>query len=123
MRNGCPAEQTRKVIPAANPEIGTTYGDFSEGTARRVFVPNVTHVQESHNRAAIAEAVLWMQQALNPPGTYWSDPHRQIWPIKEWATLVAMLAGIFSLLPLGALMLRIKWFQSLKRSGIPRLCM
>lgn len=107
-------EQTRKVIPATSPKIGTTYGDFFEGTARRVFMPNVTHIQESHNRAAIAEAVQWMQQALNPPGTYWTDPHRQIWPFKEWATLVAMLAGIFSLLPLGALMLRIKWFQSIK---------
>jgi dienelactone hydrolase len=106
--------QTRKVIPVANPQIGTTYGDFSMGTARRVFVPSVTHVQESHNRAAIAEAVLWMRQALQPPAAYWSEPHQQIWPIKEGATLVAMLAGIFSLLPLGALMLRVKWFHSLK---------
>jgi len=55
-----------------------------------------------------------MQQALEPSQDYWSDPLRQIWPIKEWATLVAMLAGIFSLLPLGALITRIKWFQSLK---------
>ena len=110
-------EQTRAVIPLAHPKIGTTYGDFSAGTARRVFVPNVTHVQESHNRAAIAEAVLWMQQALHPPGTYWTDPHQQIWPLKEWATLAAMLAGIFALLPLGALILRIKWFQSI--SGAP----
>ena len=31
-------------------------------------------------------------------------------------TLTAMLAGIFSLLPLGALLLRIRWFQSLKGS-------
>ena len=110
------SETTRKVIPTANPEIGATYGDFSAGTARRVFVPKVTHVQESHNRAAIAEAVLWMRQALDPPEAYWSDPHQQIWPIKEWATLAAMLAGIFSLLPLGALILRIKWFQSLKET-------
>ncbi|MEN8244581.1 MAG: alpha/beta hydrolase [Thermodesulfobacteriota bacterium] len=110
------SEQTGKVIPAANPIIGTTYGDFSAGTARRVFVPKVTHVQESHNKAAIAEAVLWMQQALHPPGTFWTDPHQQIWPLKEWATLTAMLAGFFSLLPLGALMLRIKWFQSI--SGV-----
>lgn len=108
------SEQTRKVIPAANPSIGTTYGDFSAGTARRVFVPKVTHVQESHNRAAIAEALLWMRQALEPPETFWSDPLQQIWPVKEWATLAAMLAGIFSILPLGVLMLRIKWFQAIK---------
>ncbi len=110
------SEQTRRVIPVASPEIGATYGDFSAGTARRVFVPNVTHVQESHNKAAIAEALLWMQQALEPPEAYWSDPHQQIWPFKEGATLVAMLAGVFSLLPLGALVLRFKWFQSLKGS-------
>ena len=108
------SEPTRKAIPVADPQLGTTYGDFSAGTARRVFVPKVTHVQESHNRAAIAEAVLWMQQALEPPEDFWSDPLQQIWPIKEWATLAAMLAGIFSLLPLGALIIRIRWFQSLK---------
>ena len=113
------SEQTRKVIPVANPEIGTTYGDFSAGTARRVFVPNVTHVQESHNRAAIAEAVRWMQQALKPPETDAPDALQQIWPIKEGATLVAMLAGIFSILPLGALLLRIKWFTSLKGTASP----
>ncbi|MCG6909862.1 MAG: alpha/beta hydrolase [Deltaproteobacteria bacterium] len=111
------SEQTRKVIDAPNPEIGVTYGDFSAGTARRVFVPHVTHIQESHNRDAIAEALLWMRQALNPPAAYWSDPHRQIWPVKEWATLVAMVAGFFSLLPLSTLLLRLAWFRPL--AGAP----
>jgi len=109
--------QTRSTIADPDPKIGSTYGDFTKGTARRVFVPHVTHVQESHNRAAIAEALTWMQQALNPPADYWSDPHRQTWPIKEWATLIAMLACIFALLPLGSLLLRLPWFNAV--SGIP----
>jgi dienelactone hydrolase len=106
--------QTLKVIPVENPQFGVTYGDFGQGTARRVFVPRSIHIQESHSRAAIAEALVWMKEALHPAERYWIDPHRQIWPIKEWATLVAMLAGLASLLPLGLLLLRMEWFRSIQ---------
>jgi pimeloyl-ACP methyl ester carboxylesterase len=107
--------QTRRVIPFENPRINETYGDFSLGTARRVFVPPVTHVQESHNRTAIAEALVWMKAALDPDEKAWIDPHKQIWPVKEWATLAAMLAGLASILPLGAMLMKLSFF-----SGIPR---
>ncbi len=108
------APQTRQVIPAENPQIGVTYGDFAQGTARRVFVPRTIHIQESHSRAGVAEAVEWMRNALHPPAQQWIDPQRQIWPLKEWATLVAMLAGLASLLPLGLLLLRTGFFGSLR---------
>jgi len=84
--------RTRQVIPVEDPQLGVTYGTFSEGTARRVFMPRTIHIQESHSRAAIAEALEWMKGALNPPARYWIDPDDQIWPLKEWATLLAMLA-------------------------------
>ena len=106
--------QTQKVISVENPQLGVTYGEFRQGTARRVFVPRSIHIQESHSRAAIAEALVWMKEALHPAEGYWIDPHSQIWPIKEWATLVAMLAGFASLLPLGLLLLRTEWFRSLQ---------
>lgn len=106
--------QTAKVIPVQNPEFGVTYGDFSQGTARRVFVPKITHVQESHNSAAIAEALEWMKNALHPPEVYWINSKQQIWPIKEWATLTAMLACFSSLLPLGLLLLRTRFFASIR---------
>jgi dienelactone hydrolase len=108
--------QTQKVIPVENPRINVTYGDFDQGTARKVLVPPVSHVQESHNRAAIAEALTWMKRALPPPEKAWIDPHKQIWPVKEWATLVAMLAGLASILPLGAMLLRLQFFSGLPRS-------
>src|SRR5512136_1811091 len=60
------AEPTRRVFPVANPKLGETYGDFAQGTARRVFIPRITHVQESHNLASIAETVEWMKNALRP---------------------------------------------------------
>ncbi len=108
--------QTQKVIPVEDPQLAVTYGDFTEGTARRVFVPRVIHIQESHSRAAIAEAVDWMKHALHPPEELWVEANSQIWPIKEWATLIAMLAGLASLLPLGLLLLRTGFFHPLQGS-------
>jgi hypothetical protein len=106
--------QTRQVFPVGDPQLATTYGDFVAGTARRVFVPRVIHIQESHNSAAIGEAVDWMKNALHPPEGQWVDPGSQVWPIKEWATLIAMLAGLASLLPLGLMLLRTRFFRPLQ---------
>ncbi len=104
---------TRQVINDPHPQIGITYGSFNAGTARRVVVPASIHIQESHSRQAIAETVLWIKQALSPPEAYWRDPMRQIWPIKEWATLVAMLAGLWMLMPLASLLSRTPFFNSI----------
>ncbi|MGD9405461.1 MAG: alpha/beta hydrolase, partial [Anaerolineae bacterium] len=84
--------QTMAAFPVADPQLGVTYGDFAEGTARRVFVPRAIHIQESHSKATVAEALEWMRNALNPPQELWIDADSQIWHVKEWATLVAMIA-------------------------------
>lgn len=112
-------EVTRKVIPAENPQFGVTYGDFSAGSARRVFSPPVTHIQESHNAAAVAEAAEWMRQALQPDEADWIDSASQVWEIKEFATLLALLAGMASLLPLGVLLLKLPFFAPLVREVPP----
>ena len=109
--------QTRKVIPFPNPKPGVTYGDFTKGTARRVVIPRTIHVQESHNASAIAEAVVWMRKALQPPENLWIDAKDQIWQTKEWATLIGMLAGLASLLPLGTLLLGTSFFRPLLDRG------
>lgn len=107
-------EETRSVISHPDPQIGVTYGEFKDGTARRVVVPHTIHIQESHSRLAIAESLMWMKQALSPPPELWIDPDQQVWPVKEWATLIALLAGIWSLIPLGSLLIRTPFFNDLK---------
>ena len=106
--------QTRKVFPANNPKFETTYGSFETGTARRVFMPRITHLQQSHHKASVAEALDWMNTALQPPKENWIPSYRPIWPIKEWATLVAMLSGLAALLPLGLILMRTSFFSSLQ---------
>jgi dienelactone hydrolase len=105
--------QTKKVIPVANPQIGVTYGDFEKGTARRVVVPRTIHFMESHNRGGISEMLEWMRKALRPPERLWIDSMNQTWAMKEWATLIAMLACFASLLSLGRIFLGMKFFSDL----------
>ncbi len=108
---------TQHVIAAADPQLSTTYGDFGDGSARRVYMPHTIHILESFHRGAIAETADWMRQALQPAPALWRDPARQVWPIKETATLIAMLAGLISLLPLAWLLLRTPWFSPLQRTA------
>ncbi|MEJ2486625.1 MAG: alpha/beta hydrolase [Anaerolineales bacterium] len=105
--------QTRAAIAENDPQFSVTYGDFEQGTARRVFMPKVTHIQESHNKAAIAEAVVWMREALNPAVGQWVLPENQIWQIKEWTTLIAMITCIAALFPLGWLLMQTSLFNPL----------
>jgi hypothetical protein len=108
------SEQTRKAIPVPDPQIGVTYGDFEQGTARRVVVPRTIHFMESHHRGSISEMLEWMRKALHPPEQLWIDSKNQTWPIKEWATLIAMLACFASLLPLGRIFLGMKFFRAVE---------
>jgi dienelactone hydrolase len=106
--------QTQAAFPVADPQLEVTYGDFAGGTARRVFVPRTIHILESHSQAPIAEALEWMRNALNPPEELWIDASSQTWHIKEWATLIAMLAGFALILPLGLMLLRAPLFRTLQ---------
>ncbi len=106
--------QTKKVIPLADPQIGVTYGDFRQGTARRVYVPRTIHFMESHDRGSISEMLEWMKKALRPPEQLGIDSKNQTWVVKEWATLVAMLACFTSLLPLGRIFLGMRFFKALE---------
>ena len=107
------SEATRNAFPVKNPEWNRTYGDFSKGTARKIFVHRISHIQESHSTVCIAAALEWMKSALNPPEKLWIDSREQKWPIKEAMTLIAMLACFISAMPLSLLLMRTGFFRSL----------
>ena len=105
---------SREVFGVDKPLLGQTYGDFDQGTARMVFMPAITHLQTSHSKAAVAAAVTWMRRALKPADKYWVPAGKQIWHFKEWATGLAMVAGLAALMPLGLMLLRTLFFSSLQ---------
>ncbi len=95
-------------------EINTTYGDFSQGTARRVFAPRTFHETEIHDLAAVAETTEWLRQALTPNIAIQLSPSDQIGVYKEFATLAAMLAGLGMLFPFSTLLLGFSFFSDLR---------
>jgi len=95
-------------------EFGVVYGNFEDGSARKVVLLPVIHILESHSSEGIAAAVTWMREALKPAPEFWVKPDDQIWEIKEYATLTAMLTGLFSLLPLSIILLQTKFFATLQ---------
>ncbi len=107
------SSQTLAAFGISSPDFDTTYGEFDLGTARRVHMTRTTHVPESFNNGAIAEAVTWYSQALNPGEDLSIPAVEQIWHYKEVGSLVAMIFGIFSAMPLGVLLLGIKPFSPL----------
>jgi len=105
--------QTRAAFGSIDVQFDTTYGSFTDSTARRIHMTNTTHVGEGFDKVAIAEAVNWFTQALNPGVPLSIPADQQIWRVKEVASLVALISGIFSVIPLGILLLGIKPFSAL----------
>jgi uncharacterized protein len=108
----------KAAIAAPHPRLDETYGDFGNGTARRVSVPNVIHIGEPLSKAVVAEVLEWMARALPGSARTAVAADDQRWPVKEWATLVAMLACLWSLLPLGLLLLATPAFAPLRGTPI-----
>jgi uncharacterized protein len=105
---------TLKAFPDEQPQFDRLYGDFAQGTARKVFMPRISHIQESHSPICIAEALEWMKSSLHPPTEHWTDPSDQLWPIKEGLTLLAMLACFICIMPIGLLLLKTDFFSVIR---------
>ena len=109
--------QTLAAFGIDNAQFDTTYGSFSDGTARRVHMTRTTHVGEGFDKGAIAETVTWFNHSLNNNAPMLIPAEEQIWQIKEVSSLVALISGIFSVIPLGILLLGVKPFSAL--AGAP----
>jgi pimeloyl-ACP methyl ester carboxylesterase len=92
----------------------TTYGSIGNGSARRQTLINTVHPGVTHNRKAVAEAVTWMNLALNDGRTDdgWIPAEKQVFMWKEVLTLLALLFSLASLIPLTELLLGLPLFAA-----------
>jgi len=93
-------------------EWDTTYGSFEDGTARRMVFINMDHHLLPLMNKSVAEAVLWMNEALRngDGGPMWSDPTVQTFMVKELFGLVTLLGTLITMLPITSLLLTTKFF-------------
>ena len=88
----------------------TTYGDFDEGTARRIQLLNTNHRLVSVSKKGIATTMEWFADAFGMEASI--SPTDQTAVYKELLTLIGMLAALVSMLPLLAMLTKTKFFAA-----------
>ncbi len=91
----------------------TTYGNFADGTARRVALVSSNHHLLTLQSKSVYEVVDWFGKALKggAKDASWIDPSNQTYMWKELATLVALLVTLLSLIPLTNILLATAFFK------------
>lgn len=101
---GCTAEEAK---------WNTTYGSFSDGSARRIELLMTNHRLTTHNTKGLATAIDWINCSIGLNTCLGSLD--QVAMLKEVLVLVAMLCAVFSTLPLMNLLLELPFFKPVKQ--------
>lgn len=94
---------------AANAAWNTTFGDFADGSARRIELLETNHRLTTHNKHGLATAIDWFDSTLGLPDNF--DAYDQIAMTKEVLVLAAMLCAIVAMFPLMELLLTVPFFK------------
>lgn len=92
-------------------EAGKTYGSFEDGTAKAYYPVPYPHATEIVTLKTFGYALNWIQQAIPTPKPI--PASNQIWPWRYIGSMIAMIGLVFLLFPLGAILLRTPFFNSL----------
>ena len=90
----------------------TTFGDFSDGSARRMELLYTNHRLTTHNARGLKVALDWFNSAFDGALTGPDTAHQTAMG-KEWLVLFAMLCSIAALIPLFELLVKIPFFAKL----------
>ncbi len=93
---------------AADAAWDTTYGDFADGTARRMELLNTNHRLTTHNAHGIATTLNWLNSAIGLDLTL--APDDQVAMTKEALVFAAMLCAVASLIATMELLLTVPFF-------------
>lgn len=96
----------------------TTFGSFSDGTARRMEMLETNHRLTTHDAAGLAVALDWFADAFDMEMPLKSND--QVAMVKEWLVFAAMLMAIAAMLPLMELLLATPFFASVAKPLPPK---
>ncbi len=98
---------------AANAKWDTTYGRFSDGSARRIELLMTNHRLTTHHKKGLAAAIDWFDDATGHSSAIASDS--QIAMAKEWLVFAAMLLIIGSMIPWMEILFAIPFFEKVRQ--------
>ena len=91
----------------------TTFGDFEDGSARRIELLHTNHRLTTHDTHGMTAALDWLTEAIDIDTELASSD--QVFLIKEWLVFAAMLCGVFAMLPLMELLLMTPFFRKVRQ--------
>ncbi len=94
----------------------TTYGDFADGSARRIELLMTNHRLTTHNAHGMTTAIDWLDAATGHKSSIASSEH--IFLAKEYLVFASMLMALGMLMPLADVLMATPFFSSVK-VGIP----
>ncbi len=112
------SEKLARLFGTDRPVIaGKLYGSIEHGTGRMLYTPPGTHPMDHMSTAAIGDSLDWFQRTLHGGRT--KPPDDQIWPWREFGTLVALVGLIVLLLGVVELLLALPCFGALRAQAWP----
>ena len=91
----------------------TTFGNFEDGTARRMELLETNHRLTTHDAAGLAVALDWFGEALDLDTELASGDQAAM--TKEWLVFAAMLMAIAAMIPAMELLLTLPFFASVAK--------
>lgn len=95
---------------------GTTYGDFTNNTARRAVFPSTNHLFETIDPVIVSESLEWMKNSLKGgvEDEHWIASTSLLYPLWLVGGLFGLLGALLTIFPLIAILLSTPLFSDLK---------
>ncbi len=93
----------RSATGLADPIAGVTYGNFTEGTARRLVFSLTNHLFEMSDSEIVTESVDWLGRSLQGEGQVdlaMLDPSLHVYNICSFFDLIASISFVFTIFPI-----------------------
>jgi hypothetical protein len=99
-------------------ESGITYGNFNNGTARRLVFARTNHLFVTVDSLIVSETVEWMKNSLKggAEDEHWIPQQDMIFPLWLAGGFIGILGLVLTIFPLLAILIDLPVFSSLKRA-------
>ena len=98
-----------EFLGVSNGQWNTTYGNFNDGSARRIELLNTNHRLTTHNKQGLGVALDWIDEATGHTSSISNNDI--VAGTKETLTLLSMLCVLFAMFPLMDILLSTSFFN------------
>ena len=98
-------------VNAGQAAWNTTFGDFADGSARRMELLYTNHRLTTHHGGGLTAALEWFDKAIDLDTDLPASSHIAVY--KEWLTLLAMLCALACMLPVMEFMLCVPFYSEI----------